>query len=127
VQESKLKSKTKTTEVEALAAEIWKGTCGTSAPTIRGDAQPSIQAERHRWRRQFRRQIFFFLSGGIAGEIEELIAVEVLIVLEHALDGMQRRAHHRNHGLHRVFACDEEFVVKRFDGGLMSDGHQGGV
>jgi len=34
-----------------------------------------------------------------SGELEELIAVEVLIVLEHALDGMQRRAHHRNHGL----------------------------
>jgi hypothetical protein len=32
-------------EVEALAAETWRVTCGTSAPTIHGDAQPFVPAD----------------------------------------------------------------------------------
>ena len=39
---------------------------------------------------------------------------------------MQQFAHHRDHGLHRLVARADEFVVKGFDVGLVLNGHQRG-
>ena len=39
---------------------------------------------------------------------------------------MQQFSHHGDNGLHRLFAGGDEFVIKGFDLGLTTNGHQGG-
>ena len=47
-------------------------------------------------------------------------------MLEHAPNGVQQFAHHRNHGLQWLLSGGNELVVERFDVGLVLNGHQGG-
>src|SRR5438105_10028416 len=71
-------------------------------------------------------KILSFLSSGFFGELEEFVAIEILVVFEHAPDGVQQFAHHRDHGLHWSFTGGDELAVKRLHVGLMLNGHQCG-
>jgi len=66
------------------------------------------------------------VSSRLVCELEEFVAVEVLVVLEHSPDGVQQFAHYRDHGLHRSFAGGDEFAVERLHVGLMLNGYQRG-
>jgi hypothetical protein len=42
------------------------------------------------------------VSSGFFGEPKEFVAVEILVMLEHAPNGVQQFAHHRDYSLQRL-------------------------